>query len=152
MRPCSLPVSCLAWGHLVLESLSSVVGLMATSEDVCQHTPPRTAPASAPVLKAEHYQPTPPQETLKHSPAGLAQSPVGSLVLSLGSWCTQDFVPSRSLFPPVLWNSEIRSHQPDNNVCLLTNILQSLKLLFDLDKEEDCKLDAIQIILFVYFV
>ena len=57
-------------------------------------------------------------------------------------------------FPLSCESSEIRSHQPANNVYLLTNILQSLKLrlLFDLDKEEDCKLDAIQIILFFYFV
>ena len=125
---------------------------MATSEDVCQHTPLRTAPASAPVLKAEHCQPTPPQETLKHSAAGLAQSPVGSLLLPLGPGAHKILCLAGVCFPLSCESSEIRSHQPDNNVYLHTNILQSLKLLFDLDKEEDCKLDAIQIILFVYFV
>ena len=32
------------------------------------------------------------QEILKHSQVGLAQSPVGSLLLYPGSWCAQDFV------------------------------------------------------------
>ena len=34
----------------------------------------------------------PPPETPVHSQAWLAQSPVGSQLLSPGSWCTQDFV------------------------------------------------------------
>ena len=39
-------------------------------------------------------------ETLGHSQASLGQSLVGSLLISPGSWCTQDlFVPSKSLFP-----------------------------------------------------
>ena len=37
-------------------------------------------------------QPTPPLETPGHSQASLGQSLVGSLLLSSGSWCTQDFV------------------------------------------------------------
>ena len=41
---------------------------------------------------AIYCQPTPLQETLKHSQAGLAQSPVSSLLLSPVLWCTQDFV------------------------------------------------------------
>ena len=39
-------------------------------------------------------------ETPGHSQASLAQSPVGSLLRSPGSWCAQVFVvPSKSLFP-----------------------------------------------------
>ena len=36
--------------------------------------------------------PPPPQEALQHEQVLLVQSPVGSRLLSSGSWCTQDFV------------------------------------------------------------
>ena len=36
--------------------------------------------------------PTPPQETLQHWQVVLLQFPMGSLLLSSGSWCTQNFV------------------------------------------------------------
>ena len=52
--------------------------------------PPRTA-ASALVPVAGHCWPKPLQETFKDSQAALAQS-LRSLLLSPGSWCTQDFV------------------------------------------------------------
>ena len=39
-----------------------------------------------------HCRPTPPLETPGHSWASLGQSLVGSLLLSLGSWCAQGFV------------------------------------------------------------
>jgi len=57
-----------------------------------------------PVPEAGHYQPIPPWKTLKHSQAGVAQSLVGSLILSPGSWWAQSFVCAlqESLFPPVL--------------------------------------------------
>ena len=43
------------------------------------HTgPPRRAAARAPVPEAGHFWPLPPQESLKHSKAGLAQSLMGS--------------------------------------------------------------------------
>ena len=51
-----------------------------------------TAALSASDPEAGHYQPMPPPETLGHSWASLGQSLVGSLLLSLGSWCTQGFV------------------------------------------------------------
>ena len=51
-----------------------------------------TAALSAPDPEADHCQPTPPLETPGHSRANLGQSLVGSLLLSLGSWCTQSFV------------------------------------------------------------
>ena len=47
---------------------------------------------SAPSPATGHCQPTPPSETPGHSWGSLGQSPVGSLLLSPGSWCTQDSV------------------------------------------------------------
>ena len=41
---------------------------------------------------ADHCRPMPPPETPGHSQGRLAQSPVGSLLLSPGSWCAQGFV------------------------------------------------------------
>ena len=51
-----------------------------------------TVPFSAPDPVAGHHRPTPLLETPGHPPASLGQSLVGSLLLSPGSWCTQDFV------------------------------------------------------------
>ena len=71
--------------------------------------PPRTVASCAPVPAAGHFQPTPLQETLQHTQAGLAQSLVGSLLFSPGSWCAQDFVPSKSLcFPQSCGSSGIK--------------------------------------------
>ena len=50
-----------------------------------------TAAASAPVLSAGRCSPMPPQKTLKHSQAGLAQSLVGITAPFPGSWCAQGF-------------------------------------------------------------
>ena len=45
-----------------------------------------------------------PKKTLRHLQANLAQSPVGSLLLSSGSWCTWFWLAlQESLFPPGLW-------------------------------------------------
>ena len=56
-----------------------------------------------------HCQPTPLKETLTHSQVDLAQSPVGSLFLSPGSWCTQGIICALQewslCFPTVLWES-----------------------------------------------
>ena len=41
---------------------------------------------------ADHHQPMPPLETPGHSRASLGQSLVGSLLLSLGSWCMEGYV------------------------------------------------------------
>ena len=46
---------------------------------------------SVPNSAASHCQPTPLPETPGHSWASLGQSLMGSLLLSPGSWCTQDF-------------------------------------------------------------
>ena len=62
---------------------------------------------------AGHRQPTPPPETPGHSQASLAQSLVGTLLLSPGSWCTQSFVCAlQESVSPVLWNCVIKSHWP----------------------------------------
>ena len=53
---------------------------------------------------AGHCQPMPLPETPGHSQSTLAQSLVGSLPLSPGSWCTQGFVFSlQEPISPVLW-------------------------------------------------
>ena len=74
-----------------------VMQILATSfKRTCGHTIVFSAPDPA----AGHCRPTPLLETPRHSQAGLAQSLVGSLLLSLRSWCAQVlFMPSRSLFP-----------------------------------------------------
>ena len=51
-----------------------------------------TAALSAPDPAGGHCQPAPSLETPGHSWANLRQSLVGSLLLSLGSWCTQGSV------------------------------------------------------------
>ena len=52
----------------------------------------RTAELSTPDPAASHRRPTPPPETPGHSQASLGQSLLGTLLLSPGSWCTQDSV------------------------------------------------------------
>ena len=47
---------------------------------------------SVPDPAAGRCQPTTPPETAGHSQASLAQSLLGSLLLSPGSWCAQGFV------------------------------------------------------------
>ena len=53
----------------------------------CMH-----CPLSAPDPAAGHHRPTPPPATPGHSRASLGQSLVGSLLLSPGSWSTQNSV------------------------------------------------------------
>ena len=52
---------------------------------------PRTVVFSAPDTASDHCQPTSPPETSGSSQASLAQSPLGSLLLSPESLCTQGF-------------------------------------------------------------
>ena len=77
-------------------------------KDLCQHVMvPRAVVVIALDPAAGHCQPTPLLETPGHSQACLAQSLVGSFLLSPGSWYAQTFVvPSKSLFTwgfSVLW-------------------------------------------------
>ena len=58
------------------------------------------ATLSAPNPAAGHCQPMPPLDTPGHSQANLGRSPVGSLLLSPGSWCTRFCLcPPRVYFP-----------------------------------------------------
>ena len=65
--------------------------------DLLQKAPCMCCYTQCPNPAAGHHRPTSPLETPGHSQASLGQSLVGSLLLSPGSWCTQGFVPSKSL-------------------------------------------------------
>lgn len=78
-----------------------MVGVMAVlatfdlfQKDLCQYV-------SVPDPMAGHCQPMPPPETPRHSQPSLAQSLVGSLLLSPGSWWVHLYVCAHqeSLFP-----------------------------------------------------
>ena len=88
-----------------------MVGLLATSKkDLYQHMPPRTAASCAPVAAAGPFQPTPLQETLQHTQAGLAQS---CGVTALFLWVlahTRFCALQEPLFPPVLWEFWNQTH------------------------------------------
>ena len=67
-------------------------------------TAPRTVVFSTPNPMAGHCWPVPLSETPGHPQACLAQSLVGSLHLSPGSWCAQGFVCAlQESISPVLW-------------------------------------------------
>ena len=66
-----------------------VMKIMATS---FKRSQAYTVTLSAPNHAAGHHQPTLLLETPGHSWASLGQSPMGSLLLSPGSWCAQGFV------------------------------------------------------------
>ena len=86
--PCSL-----AWGQ-------TMVGIMAVMVISFKRIyAPRTVVFSVP-----DCWPMPPPETPGHSQASLAQSLVGSVLLSPGFWCTQSLVCAHQEFiSPVLW-------------------------------------------------
>ena len=63
-----------------------VMKIMATS---FKRSHAGTVTLSAPNPTAGHRWPTPPPVTPGHSRASLGQSLVGTLLLSLGSWCAQ---------------------------------------------------------------
>ena len=77
-------------------------------EGSCQGELPRTSAASVLVPVVGHSHLPPLQKTLKHYQVVLVQSPMGSLLLPPGSWCTHYFVCALrewSLLPPVLLKS-----------------------------------------------
>ena len=84
------------WSHTMVE----VTKIMVTSfkrSHACTSTLSATSPA------AGQRQPLPPPETPGPSWASLGQSLLGSLLLSLGSWCTRCFVcPLHEFVSPVL--------------------------------------------------
>ena len=77
-----VPSLLFTWGQTMVE----VMKIMVTS---FKRSHACTATLSAPNPAAGHHRPTPPLETPGHSQASLGQSPVGSLLLSPGSWCTR---------------------------------------------------------------
>ena len=92
------PSLLVVWGDPVLESTGAMVGLMATSKraQIKGHIPGLLLPVPLSLCREPLLTP-PPREMLQHQQAGPSQSPVGSLPLSLGSWCTQYFVPSKTV-------------------------------------------------------
>ena len=80
---CSLPI---IWPEA---KLLEIMKIMGTSFKMSHAG---TATLSAPNLTTGHCWHMPPPETPGPSQASLGQSLVGSLLLSLGSWCTQGFV------------------------------------------------------------
>ena len=70
------------WGQTMVE----VMKIMLTS---LKRPHACTAGVHAPNPAAGHHQPTPSLETPGHPQASPGQSPVGSLLLSPGSWCTR---------------------------------------------------------------
>ena len=69
-----------------------MVEVMKIMETSFKRSPAPTAALGASDSEASHQQHTPLSETPGHSWACLSQSPVGSLLLSPGSWYTQAFV------------------------------------------------------------
>ena len=68
--------------------------------DLLQKVPGTHRHSQCPNPAAGHRWPTPLPETPGHSQASLGQSLVGSLLLSLGSWCTRFCLcPARVYFP-----------------------------------------------------
>ena len=63
-------------------------------------TAPRTVVFSSSDPTTGHCQPMPPPETPGYSQASLAQSLIGSLLLSSGFWCTQGFMCTPRIFVP----------------------------------------------------
>ena len=99
---------------------------------------PRTVVISAPDPTAGHYGPMPPLETPGHSQASLAQSLVGSLLLSPGPDLvpTRFVVSSKNLF---FWGGSVPCQ-----ISSLKNLLWALELL------QQCKnLFAIIVLQFV---
>ena len=74
------PPCCLTWGWAMVEAMK----IMVTS---FKRSHARTAILSATNPASGHHWPMPPSETPGHSQASLGQSPVGLLLLPLGSWC-----------------------------------------------------------------
>ena len=80
--------------------LGVMAGMVASFRRACA----RTVVFSAPDPEAGHCRPLPLPETPGRSQASLAQSLVGSLLLSPRSWCTQGFVCAlENSVSPVLW-------------------------------------------------
>ena len=73
--------------------------------DLLQKVPCLHCCAQCPSPAAGHRRPTPPLEMPGHPQASLGQSPVGSLLLSPGSWCTRFCCALQESISPVLLSS-----------------------------------------------
>ena len=88
-----VPSLLFTWGQTMVEVMKIMVTSFKTSHA-------GTATRSAPNPAAGLLRPTPPLETPGHSRASPGQCPVGSLLLSPGSWCLRFFLcPPRDYFP-----------------------------------------------------
>ena len=92
--PCSF-----TWGQTMVGVMwlpsKGFMPACCSSQDCCSQSPDPMA---------GHYWPTPPLETPRHSQSSLAQSLLGSLLLSPKSWCAQGFVCAlQESVSPVLW-------------------------------------------------
>ena len=67
----------------------AMVGVMKIMVTSCKRSHACTAAVQAPNLAAGHHQPMPSLGTPGHPQASPGQSPVGSLFLSPGCWCTR---------------------------------------------------------------
>ena len=67
----------------------AMVGVMKIMVTSCKRSHACTAAVQAPNLAAGHHQPMPLLGTPGHPQASPGQSPVGSLFLSPGCWCTR---------------------------------------------------------------
>ena len=104
--------SCLAWGDPALGSTGSVVGLMENSKRVySKGTFQCPCPCGEPLPTHASTEGPPTQQVV------LVQSPVGSLLLSSGSRCMQNFVCALqdwSLCLPLSRGSPIIKSRPDS--------------------------------------
>ena len=102
------PTFSLAWGRGNDDLLQ---------KDLCQHAMTlRTVVFIAPDSTAGHRRPMSLPETPGHSQASLAQSLVGTLLLSPGFWCAQGFVCAlQESVSSVLWKSVFKSHWPSKS-------------------------------------
>ena len=81
-----------------------LVGVMAVIVTSFKRAYARTFAFSAYDPTEGHSRPMPPLEMPGHSQASLAQSPVGTLLLCPGSWCSHAFVCAlQESVSPVLW-------------------------------------------------
>ena len=80
-----VPSLLFTWGLTMVEVMK-IMGTSFKRSHAC------TATLTDPNTAAGHHKPMPPLKTLGHYWESLAQSLVGSLLLSPGSWCTQGSV------------------------------------------------------------
>ena len=119
-----------------------VIKIMTTSFKRSQAC---TATLSAPNPATGHCQSTPLPETPGHPQACLAQCLVGSLLLSLRSWCAQGFVCAlQESVSPVLWKfcnqiplaSEVKFPGGSQSLCPIPRLGNLLRVL---ELSQQCK-------------